>query len=460
MAMIEESDHRLLLRTAAKLGSVKLISKYLNSWVGRHQTAFVLKVQMLALNAGHVEILEWLRADGQFRGKIGLAEYTSDRYSLDCLKWAKEHGYLSIPMLELMQKGLVQGQPEIAEWAVAGMNMNKTVLTTLLSSHTIVHQLGSAPSQSLDWWWSHGVNMPSGSAFSAIITGLFQNGSHATMEWWWCKFIEHYTHNFATNAEVDVSFTHENWKALDWLWAKAESHPIHASLDWEEALSRSELCLYAPLNVPFYEWWCEKAYLKLIFEAGPTDVTELFKAGDVAGLDCALRNSSYFRPTWEEEFYRDVPKQQNLKLFQWFYNNRTDLYGWATFRHRYNYEHLAPNMDELPGPINAELLDMYRWLFNGDLPDDDLRLAVEVVGKGDFSVVEWWFSVMNRKGGQEVLDLLDLSLEHVERPVVLDIFVDYIHSRGFRVGIPSGVTIEAMPQLTQAWWFAFIEAYK
>ncbi|KAI9222918.1 hypothetical protein BC828DRAFT_437262 [Blastocladiella britannica] len=407
------------------------------------------KLLLLAFNASQLEVLEWFRTHDRIYKSIKVC--MAKKYSLQCLKWAKTHGYLSIPTDTLVIRGLTQTQLEVVEWATADMASNE--LLDVLNSKKFINCLDKLVSEGLDWWWAHGPQFPSPDDFCAIVDNVVGDKSLAVIKWWWQKFLAHCTptHFFGTSKLVNTAIQSHSLETATWLWDMSHLHPELFQLDWKRGLQRAELYPLAPLNLDFMRWWKDRT--KELGTSAVVDITDLVESGDVVGLEFLRVNG--FSPQWTHHSYQDAFRNQHLALLKWV--------------HAHNNDAECVERMELPegkdftwsGTVNAELLEMYCW-WNGQLGfkfHDTEEIGRLIAQYGYLPALSWWLSLVDGCDQTQARDLLSSVFSAATAPVVLDTIADFAHAHGFFI-LPPGESestylLDNAAGETQAWWRAF-----
>ncbi|KAI9221976.1 hypothetical protein BC828DRAFT_397074 [Blastocladiella britannica] len=190
-----------LAQAAAKFGNVKSLSKYLYAWYGKEEIDETLF--RLALLAGRVSVLDWFRMEGCFHRNMTSECFHDQKYDLECLKWAKSHGYLEFSAQQLVLAGLEQNQLDVVEWANAG-EPNDAFLREIFDSEDFVHDITGFQREGLEWWWARLPRFPTPKELLDIVHARIEAGSLPAVEWWWETFLAHCTdtHRFASTGAI------------------------------------------------------------------------------------------------------------------------------------------------------------------------------------------------------------------------------------------------------------------
>ncbi|KAI9217285.1 hypothetical protein BC828DRAFT_391551 [Blastocladiella britannica] len=439
-----------LLRTAAEFGNVKLLQKYLDAWTEKDQRDDKdTQLFKLALNAGRVAVLEWLQAENRVHGStIGPDDFTTTKYDLGCLKWAKSHGLLSIPTGLLVKKGLAQNQLDVVEWAIT--DIPKADLAAILNSEDFVHNLAYFDCNSLDWWWAHSPKFPSPDDFGAVAP-IFTLGRMEAIQWWWQKFLEHRTsgHKFASTWEIYAVYAEQNLEVMTWLWDNSQAHPTYFDIDWEKAFADCILYSAKDWDGELMNWWRSKS-MEFGFESDfYVDVDELAQAGKFGVLESLGDND--IDTIWPDNLHQYAFQKHDLSFLKWV---DTHL-GFGADKN----DHFT-----VSGTVSAELLDMFRWWSDryGFEPEGLEEIGGLISRSGYLPALWWWLSMLSDRPQSVIRDALGTAFAAATAPVVLDTLADFALAHGYFVHAPGGDgvpdALDDADDATRAWWSDFAAA--
>ncbi|KAI9217229.1 hypothetical protein BC828DRAFT_391738, partial [Blastocladiella britannica] len=284
-----------------------------------------------AILHGHVLVLDWMMhasrsVDIQIKWPRVAWEKAAKAGLTNVIHWAIDRGLIESLSFSSALLSTQSSDTSLVLWWISQQPSKEAAMAALkFDQFTLTKASSEGLVNVLDCWWTYsGSELPDPTSFAHIIDGTLSSISHAVVEWWWTRFLEHRTpeHKFGTTRQIG-QFQHV--VNLVWYWRHYKTSPKlfpHASENNPHGLI---FTIGSKTTLSIVQWAVETCAeldngqkLTLAKEA----IHQCIFSERVDVLELLLGSVSVLEIEWPVDFVASAVSRGQFKVLEWWDRNR------------------------------------------------------------------------------------------------------------------------------------------